>query len=355
MQIISINDTNATSLALQCLKSGGILIYPTETSYGVGVDATNSKAVSKVLDFKKRPGGKAISIGVSSQKMALKYVDINKVAENLYIKFLPGALTIISKSKHNIDKRLESENGSLGIRIPNYKFLLNLINNFDKPITTTSANSAGKKTPYCIKDIIDNLNKKQINLIDLIIDAGDIPHNPPSTVIDTTTEELTTYRQGRINPKNITKASLIKSNSTKETILAGKNLMQDNSKTLNKKATLILLNGELGAGKTHFTKGIADTLGIKNVIKSPTYNYVNEYNFDKGKLYHMDAWRIQNIDDLKALKFYEWFVNENVIVVEWPTVIMNLDPEFFDKLNYIYVDFIVLEKESREIKIYNFN
>jgi len=205
MQIIKINDTKALTLALQCLEKGGILIYPTETAYGVGVDATNKYAVDKVLKFKKRPEGKAISIGVSSHKMALKYVHINKTAQNLYDNFLPGALTVISKSKNMVDSRLESNKNTLGIRIPNYKFLLDLIQKLGKPITTTSANSSGKKTPYTIKDITDNLNQKQLKLIDLIIDAGDLAHNPPSTVIDTTEEELTTYRQGRINPQQIIK------------------------------------------------------------------------------------------------------------------------------------------------------
>jgi len=356
MEVISIENTKlALKAAVKCLKEGGILIFPTETAYGVGVDATNAEAVTRLLSYKKRPEGKAISIGVSSKAMAKDYVDINKVASNLYDNFLPGALTVISQSKHKTDNRLESEQGTLGIRIPNYKFILDVIESFGKPITTTSANSSGKKTPYSIEDILNNISKKQEGLIDVIIDAGELPHNPPSTVIDTTSEELTIHRQGRIDPNKMQNSEAFFSTSTKETIEIGNKIIKQYSLLLKSKPLIILLNGELGAGKTHLTKGIAKELGIDRVIKSPTYNYVNEYKLpdrSESKLYHFDAWKIQNEQDLQALKFHGWFKPGNIIVIEWPSVIMNLDPSFFETLEYLYVDFIINNDTEREIRIY---
>lgn len=358
MKIVDSNKESVMSEALAVLHSGGILVYPTETCYGVGVDATNSKAVTKVLDYKERPSGKAISIGVVSRAMASNYVYINSSAEKLYQNFLPGPVTIVSKSLNKIDRRLESENGTLGVRIPNYKFLLELIANFGKPITTTSANPSGKKTPYSIKDLLDNLSKKQQNLIDLIIDAGDLPHNPSSTVIDTTTEELTVYRKGRIDPTRV-KTQLVKtSTNVDETIALGEEFIREHSIEMEESPMLILLNGELGAGKTHFTKGVANALKIKQVIKSPTYIYVNEYHYDlpeknlRGKLYHFDAWRIQSFEDLSALGFKSWFQPGNVIVVEWPSVLMLLDEKFFERLNYYYIDFLIDSEQQRTLRLY---
>lgn len=356
MKIIKQAEVKNFKRIIDILNNGGLIVFPTETCYGVGVDATNKDAVTKLLKYKDRPEGKAISIAVASKEMAKEYVDTNSSADQLYLTFMPGPITIISKSKHKVDNRLESESGNIGIRIPNYKFMLDLLQEFGKPITSTSANLSGKKTPYSVNDLLDNLPAKHQEMIDLFIDAGELPKNPPSTVVDTTTTELMTYRQGRIDPAKVKDFDSLKTESVEETILAGEKFFYDHKADLSKDSMVILLNGELGAGKTHFTKGIAKALGIDRVIKSPTYNYVNEYKFGQngqnGKLYHFDAWRIQNIEDLNMLQFKEWFKPNNVIVMEWPSVAMNLDQDFFEKLSYYYIDFLQLSDNEREIRIY---
>lgn len=370
MKIINIHDINLISTVIETLKKGGLVVYPTETCYGIGADATNTEAVTKILEYKRRPEGKSISVAVYNKQMASEYVEINESAENLFQNFLPGPVTIISKSKKNLDKRLESENGNLGIRIPNFRILLDIIKEFGKPITSTSANPIGKKTPYSIDDVLKNTSEKQKRLIDLVIDAGELPHNPPSTVIDTTTESLTIYRSGQIDPRKLILIKDITTNSAQETINFAEELIKEFSD-----AAIILLNGELGAGKTHFVKGIAKGLGINQVVKSPTYNYINEYriinekredgsdinitghsSLDALKLIHFDSWRIQSRDDLEALGFYKWFNKNNVVVIEWPTVISNLDPEIFDNLrSYFYIDLLKLNEEQREIRVYRKN
>lgn len=188
--------------ALNVLSNGGLVIFPTETSYGIGADATNEEAVKKLIIYKNRPEGKAISIAVSDIEMAEKYVELNNTAKNIYKSFLPGPVTVISKSKGKVSSLIEAENKTLGVRIPNYSLILKLINEFGKPITATSANLSGGKTPYKIEDILLNIGQNKKDLIDLIIDAGDLPKNPPSVVIDTTGEELVEIRKGRIDPRN---------------------------------------------------------------------------------------------------------------------------------------------------------
>lgn len=350
MIVLKIDDPKVIETAVNVLNQGGLVVYPTETCYGVGVDPTNKDAVSKLLKYKQRPPGKAISIAVSSKKMADEYVEINESAEKIYRDFLPGPFTVISKSKYVVDKRIESELGTLGIRIPNFKLILDIVQNFNRPITATSANSSGKKTPYSVKDVFGTLNKKQRNLIDLVIDGGDLPKNPPSTVIDTTTTELNIYRQGRIDPKSVKNIENFISNSEDETIDIA---YQFTKRLLKEKKDyyLILLDGELGAGKTHFTKGIAKALGITQIIKSPSYNYVNEYILGKQKMYHFDAWRIQDKKELEELNFISWIKNSNIIVVEWPTVLINLVSEIFEFLSYVLIEIVVVDENSRNFRI----
>jgi L-threonylcarbamoyladenylate synthase len=360
MKIVNVNDKNVIEEAIAVLKNGGIVIYPTETCYGVGVDATNSDAVTNVLEYKKRPQGKPVSIGVVSESMANEFVELNNSAKNIYKNFLPGPVTVISKSKGNVDKRLESEKKSLGIRIPNYPLILKIIKEFGGPITTTSANSSGKKTPYSIQDIFENISEKQKNLIGLIIDAGELPHNPPSTVIDTTTEELTTYRKGDIeilNSNTISKEFI--SRSIDETIFIGEKIMKDFMNKLETETVVFLLHGDLGVGKTQFVKGIAKALGITENVKSPTYTYVNEYEIQKSKiksqkskLFHFDAWKIQSIEDLYALEFDAWFQKGNVIAIEWPSVILNLKKDFLEKYRVVTVEMVELSETERKIILY---
>jgi len=163
MKIINIKKTKKQQVvqeAIKVLKTDGLIIYPTETCYGIGVDATSQKAVDKLLAYKKRPEGKAIAIAVSDQKMAQQYVTVNETAKNIYKNFLPGPITIISKSKNKVAKGLEAEDATLGIRIPNYSLTLEIIKKFGFPVTTTSANVSYKKTPYSSDDILKNTTKK---------------------------------------------------------------------------------------------------------------------------------------------------------------------------------------------------
>ena len=353
MKIIRSDDPELIKIATEVLNSGGLVIYPTETCYGVGVDATNSEAIKNVLEYKRRPEGKAISIAVNNKRMANEFVEITENAEMIFKNFLPGPITVVCKSKGMLDKRLEAENGSLGIRIPNNQIVLNLITMLKKPITSTSANTAGKKTPYSIDDILTNISERQKRLVGLIIDAGELPHNPPSTVIDTTSDILKVYRKGQINPTNLKLIASITTNSEEETIEFGESFVKKYLLNNN----LILLNGELGAGKTHLVKGIAKGVGITQIIKSPTYNYLNEYKLqdrDK-KLIHLDAWRIVSKEDLNALGFYQWFDSNNIIFIEWPTVISNLDEEIFERIKYLNIEFVKLEDNRREIKLYEKN
>ena len=353
MKILKLNNKNKKEILdeiVYVFKGGGLVVYPTETCYGAGVLANDKKAVKKLLKYKKRPSGKAISIAVYNQEMAERYVILNKTAKSVYEKFLPGPVTVISESKGNVIKDIESEFNTLGIRIPNYQFILELIEKLNTPITATSANSSGKKTPYTINDILENLSESQKGLIDLVIDAGELPKNPPSTVVDTTRESMQVLREG--NLKVAQNGILV--NNEEEMRTHGETFIQNNLKKIIQSGLIILLNAELGAGKTQFVKGIAKELGIEEIVKSPTYSIIEEYETPNGKLIHIDTWRLTNISELKQLSIDKLFTKGNVIAVEWSAGVEDyLSKIAEDKgLKIAKIDIAYIDADKRSLLIW---
>ena len=160
------NSKEIIAQAVKALNNSQLIIFPTETCYGVGVDATNQEAVDQMLTYKARREGKPISVAVTGKEMARKYVEINDIAENLYTNYLPGPITVVSKSLQQTAKGLESEFGTLGIRVPDYPFILDLIKKLDKPMTSTSANVSYKPNPYSIEQLLSELPQKQQKMIE---------------------------------------------------------------------------------------------------------------------------------------------------------------------------------------------
>jgi L-threonylcarbamoyladenylate synthase len=343
MQIIK-NDKKAVRVATEILKSGGLVIYPTETLYGIGADATNPKAIQKLTKYKNRPFGKPYSIAVTNQKMAGECVELNTAAKNLYKEFLPGPLTVISKGKHKVAHGVESEDGTLGIRIPDFKLVMDIVKKLGKPITATSANASYKKRPYSIPDILDNISDKQKSLIDLIIDAGELPHNEPSTVIDTTLDDPVTLRQGRIK---LADKNEVLSRSEEGTQNLAKELWQKYESHIGKRAIVFALQGEMGTGKTIFTKGLARAMGITELVTSPTFALENEYSTGQEKLFHFDAWRLEKPDELRALGFEDLVKNKSVISIEWAERVSDIIREFDDEaiIVWVKIDFGKAENE----------
>lgn len=315
MIIVKENEADITEICI-VMKNNGLVIFPCETTYGAAVDATSEAAVKKLSSYKVRPFGKPYSIMVTDKEMAEKYVELNSTAKELYKKFLPGPVTIISKTKKKLAKGVASELGTVGVRIPDYPFLIKLIKAYGKPLTATSANASYKKRPYKIADILDNLSEKQKNLIDLIIDAGELPHREPSTVIDTTLDDVVTLRQGDIV---LSGQCAVLSRSEENTRNIGKELWQKYEKYAGQRAIIFALEGEMGAGKTQLTKGIAKAMGITETVVSPTFNLEIKYQIAKSKNYlsHMDAWRMQNGEELENLGIAGLINDKAVMAIEW--------------------------------------
>jgi L-threonylcarbamoyladenylate synthase len=360
MNIIDIkkDKTLAIKKAVDTLKNGGLIVYPTETCYGLGGDATNPKALKKIMEYKTLRGSKPISIAVANKDMANEYVEINEMAENLYENYLPGPITVISMSKGNLVPPVVSIQGAVGVRYPDYDFTLELIKEFGKPITATSANVSYKSPPYNIQKLIDNLPKKSLKLIDLFLDAGELPKNDPSTVLDTTMNQLSVLRQGRIQfedalVKNKKMEEKVTKN-TQETIDLGKDFVK---KYIQENQPLVIaLSGELGAGKTQFAKGVGEELGVKEIINSPTYTIINEYpyiyNGKKKTLAHMDTWKLED-NGLESSGLIQHLEQKNIVLIEWADKFYQEILALCDNMNIpmykVAIKYISLEERNIEI------
>lgn len=341
MKII-IENGKAIGKAVGVLEKGGLVIFPTETVYGIGADATIPGAIAKLNKYKQRPFGKPYSIAVSDQKMAEDYVDLNKNAKNLYKTFLPGPVTIVSKGKHKVAFGVESENGTLGVRIPDYPLVLKIVEKLGKPITATSANASYQKRPYKISDVLDNISEKQKALVDLVIDAGTLPENEPSTVIDTTMEDLVVLRQGGVVLKD---KNEILSRGEENTQNLGKELLQKYEKYLGSRPLVFALEGPMGAGKTQFTKGLGRAMGIKEEIVSPTFNLMLDYESGSinRTLIHIDTWRMAEPKELDSLGFVKMLEDKNMIIaIEWAEKVQELIRKQRDHAVIIWVKFAYL-------------
>jgi len=308
----------AIDIAVKALQNGDLVFMATETVYIAAVDALNEEAIKKLVAFKNRPFGKPFSVGVTDIDMAEKYVVLNETAKNLYKRFLPGPVTIVSTGTHKVAHGVEAENGTLGIRIPDYKFFQEVCKKFKKPITATSANASYQRRPYKLSDILDNISEKQKKLIDLMIDAGELPHNEPSTVIDTTLDDTPVIlRQGDIKLKDTNE---VLSRSEENTQNIAKELWQKYEDYSGTRAIIYALEGKMGAGKTQFVKGLAKAMGIKEQIMSPTYDLLNSYMpYAVGiKLIHIDTWRmIKASEELKELGLKGLINDKMVTAIEW--------------------------------------
>lgn len=302
------------------LDTAGIIILPFDTCYGVCCDPTNVEAVKKLLKYKERPAGKPISIAVDSISMAQQYVELNDVAKNFYKTFLPGAYTVISKSRGLAIRDIESENGNLGIRIPDHNWLLDFITFYGKPIISTSANKHYQKTPYKVQDILENATKKNLELIDLIVDSGTLPKNPPSTVLDTTTEDIEVLRQGKDllqNAKFTTNSDL----NIEGTIKFAQEIIKNNLESLKVRPLILCLEGEMGAGKTQFTRGVCSHFTLTEEVSSPTFILMNEYTNEEIKIIHIDTWRMEKVEDMLAFELEKLLDQKRkfypILCVEW--------------------------------------
>ena len=146
--------------AAEIIKKGGVVVYPTDTVYGLGANALDEKAVKKVFEMKNRDFKKPISVIVKDLEMAKKVANFSKDTEKILKKILPGPVTVILYKKKILPEILTGGSNKVGLRIPDCKFTKALMEKLDFPITTTSANISGKPIKGKSSTVIDLTGSK---------------------------------------------------------------------------------------------------------------------------------------------------------------------------------------------------
>jgi L-threonylcarbamoyladenylate synthase len=182
--------------SLKVLKNGGIVAYPTESFYALGVLATDERAIKKLYELKKRPSEKPLPIIVGDMdtlKSIVKYIPSQ--AEDLMKRFWPGPLTLIFEAQDNLPALLTGNTGKVAVRIPGDSFALYLARASKFPITATSANISARPPAERADEVINYFGDN----VDLIIDAGKTPGGKPSTIVDVTVIPPRVLRKGIIS------------------------------------------------------------------------------------------------------------------------------------------------------------
>ncbi len=186
------------SEAVAILRGGGVLVYPTETSYGLGCDATNHAAVERVFAIKGRPETKAMSVILPSLTDATKYIYLRPYTKRLAVHHWPGPLTIVAAAMPDSPLSPRCTNkGRHAVRISSHPFAAALTEALGAPIIATSANLSGHRDLYRAADVLATYEHAALPP-DAFIDAGDLPETPPSTIVEVGAEGINVLRQGTV-------------------------------------------------------------------------------------------------------------------------------------------------------------
>jgi len=172
---------NDLKKAVEVLKSGGVILYPTDTIWGIGCDATNTEAVQRIYKIKEREDSKSMLVLMENPALLERYVDdVPEVAWDL-VEITSTPLTIIFPKAKNLAKNLVASDGSIGIRFTKEKFTSQLLQRFRRPLVSTSANISGEISPAFFDEISDEIKKQ----VDYIVEyrQDDNNQSQPSSII----------------------------------------------------------------------------------------------------------------------------------------------------------------------------
>ena len=183
------------------LKDTGIIIFPTDTFYGLGADPFSAKAIHKIFQVKNRAADKALLVLLADKEDVDLFsdVEISAIAKTCMDAFWPGSLTLLFEAGKDLPRELTAGTGKIGLRLPGNADTRKLISNIGHPITAPSANLSGDPEPENVAQIADEIK----NRVDLILDAGPAPGGKASTVLDTTVTPPILLREGAISRAKI--------------------------------------------------------------------------------------------------------------------------------------------------------
>jgi L-threonylcarbamoyladenylate synthase len=183
------------------IAGDGVIVYPTDTLYGIGANSYSEKAVRRILEVKRRPAGKGMPVLISDVEMVSELsAEIPAIFQDLAARFWPGPLTLILKAAAALPAELVGSGKTIGVRLPNVPWIRELIRSAGVPLVATSANISGGREASTPEEAIRLFARE----VDLIVDGGRTPMSLPSTVLDLTSEAPLLVREGAIPRAGLT-------------------------------------------------------------------------------------------------------------------------------------------------------
>lgn len=284
-KIIKIDQENYFNKILnypaKVLKEGGLVAFPTETVYGLGCNALDEEAVSKIFEVKGRPGDNPLIIHISEIEMLDNLVkDYSGIVKKVISKFWPGPLTIVFKSSDLVPSCVTAGLETVAVRMPSNAIAQKLIEIADVPVAAPSANLSGKPSPTSAKHVIDDLSGK----IECIIDGGDCEVGLESTVLDMSSDLPTILRPGGVTIEELRKVipSVIYDEALKNLEMIPKSPGMKYVHYSPEAEVYILENFDYSPGKIKYIEGIIEKdfsdkkigfMGSRTFIKSFDKHY----------------------------------------------------------------------------------
>lgn len=198
-EVISSNNPEAARKAASVLNRGGVIVYPTETLYGIGALATNGAAVERIFEVKGRPHGKPIPVLVKNIDMLSQIAKSSQLANSLSEQYWPGKLTMILEQTAELPELITCGSGKIALRISSNAFVNALFELVREPLTSTSANISDGPNISDPQELFETFAGK----VDLIVDSGKIPASKGSTIIDLTLDPPQILRDGDVDSKTL--------------------------------------------------------------------------------------------------------------------------------------------------------
>lgn len=216
MLILKVNpkkpDAAALKKAAAVLKSGGLVVYPTETAYALGCDPTDPKAVKRLFSVKKRDASKPLPLIAASSAMAGRFLDLDRYTRILAENFWPGSLTLVLPVKKPFSrffapaqkrgKLIGSRQRTIALRVSPHPIAVVLSKALGRPVVSTSANRSGGASPYDVASVLRGLG----TLPDLVLDAGALRPSPVSTFVRVRDGVCEILREGAISEDDLHRA-----------------------------------------------------------------------------------------------------------------------------------------------------
>lgn len=182
------------------LEAGGVIAHPTETVYGLAANIYNEDAVRKIYNIKRRSEAKALSVMVRDiAQIEVLVGEISPFAMAFMKKVFPNSVTVILPIRKKLDLPYFDDRDSIGFRIPKHEFSLQLLNEIDFPITTTSANKSGFADPQLAMEVMNYFGSS----LDLLVDGGRTPIGKPSTIVDLSNDTINILREGSFDVNSV--------------------------------------------------------------------------------------------------------------------------------------------------------